>query len=146
MEAYRETFLARMWNVSACMKLLEQRITQWLNRTLGRKGTLWDERFKSVQVEGAGTARATMVTCIDMKPVRAGIVADPKDYRWRGHAATLAGVQRARVGLGSMRTPYADRSLRKRKPGANTDGCFMASARHKASDEQGRSIPARIYR
>ena len=98
-EVYRETFLARMWDVSAFMKLLKQRFTQWFNRTRGRKGTLWEERFKSVLVEGAGTALATMAAYIDMNPVRAGLVNDPKEYRWCGYAAAVAGVKSARAGL-----------------------------------------------
>jgi REP element-mobilizing transposase RayT len=98
-EAYRERFFARMWDVSAFMKLLKQRFTQWFNRTHGRKGTLWEERFKSVLVEGAGTALATMAAYIDMNPVRAGVVSDPKEYRWCGYAAAVAGVKEARVGL-----------------------------------------------
>jgi hypothetical protein len=59
-EEYREQIFARMWDVSAFMKLLKQRFTQWFNRERGRKGTLWEERFKSVLVEGAGDALATM--------------------------------------------------------------------------------------
>jgi len=98
-EAYRETFLARMWDLSAFMKLLKQRFTQWFNRTRGRKGTLWEERFKSVLVEGAGTALAMMAAYIDMNPVRAGLVSDPKEYRWCGYAAAVAGVKEARAGL-----------------------------------------------
>ena len=98
-EAYRETFLARMWDVSAFMKLLKQRFTQWFNRTRGRKGTLWEERFKSVLVEGAGPALSAMAAYIDMNPVRAGVVSDPKEFRWCGYAAAVAGVKEARAGL-----------------------------------------------
>jgi len=98
-EAYRETFFARMWDVSAFMKLLKQRFTQWFNRLHHRKGTLWEERFKSVLVEGACTALTTMAAYIDLNPVRAGIVADPKDYRWSGYAEAVAGNQEARAGL-----------------------------------------------
>jgi hypothetical protein len=42
------------------MKLLKQRFTQWYNRRTGRKGTLWEDRFKSVVVEGAGAALVAM--------------------------------------------------------------------------------------
>ena len=98
-EAYRGTFFARMWDVSAFMKLLKQRFTQWFNRTRGRKGTLWEERFKSVLVEGAGPALSAMAAYIDMNPVRAGVVSDPKEFRWCGYAAAVAGVKEARAGL-----------------------------------------------
>ena len=98
-EALRESIFARMWDVSAFMKLLKQRFTQWFNRTHARKGTLWEERFKSVLVEGAGNALGTMAAYIDLNPVRAALVTDPKDYRWCGYAAALAGVKTARTGL-----------------------------------------------
>ena len=60
-------------------------------RRHGRKGTLWEDRFRSVLVEGAGLALATMAAYIDLNPVRAGMVEDPKDYRWSGYGAAMAG-------------------------------------------------------
>src|SRR5262249_17261373 len=38
---------ARMWDVSAFMKLLKQRFTQWYNGRSERTGTLWEGRYKS---------------------------------------------------------------------------------------------------
>ena len=73
-ESYRETFFARMWDVSAFMKALKQRFTQWFNGQHRRKGTLWEERYRSVLVEGAGEALAAMAAYIDLNPVRAGMV------------------------------------------------------------------------
>lgn len=98
-EEYKEQFLARMWDVSWFMKLLKQRFTQWFNHERGRKGTLWEERFKSVLVEGAGQALATMAAYIDLNPVRANLVDDPQDYRWCGYAEAMAGKRRAKEGL-----------------------------------------------
>jgi REP element-mobilizing transposase RayT len=99
LQAYLETFYVRMWDVSAFMKMLKQRFTQWYNGRRGRKGTLWEERFKSVLVEGAGYALAAMAAYIDLNPVRAGMVNDPKDYRWGGYGEAMAGKRRAREGL-----------------------------------------------
>ena len=98
-EAYKLTYLARMWDVSAFMKLVKQRFSQWFNRVHRRKGTLWEERFKSVLVEEAGEAMSAMSAYIDLNPVRAGMVADPKDYRWCGYADALAGRKSAQAGL-----------------------------------------------
>ena len=97
--AYLATFHARMWDVSAFMKLLKQRFTQWFNGRTGRKGTLWEDRFKSVLVDGAGLSLATMAAYIDLNPVRAGLVNDPKDYRWCGYGEAVAGQRLARTGL-----------------------------------------------
>jgi hypothetical protein len=88
-----------MWDVSAFMKMLKQRFTQWYNGRRGRKGTLWEERFRSVLVEGAGHTMAAMAAYIDLNPVRAGLVKDPKDYRWGGYGEAMAGRRRAREGL-----------------------------------------------
>ncbi|MBL9126449.1 MAG: chemotaxis protein CheW, partial [Verrucomicrobiales bacterium] len=77
----------------------KQRFTQWYNVRVGRKGTLWEDRFKSVLVDGAGRALATMAAYIDLNPVRAGIVRDPKDYRWSGYGEAMAGRKRAKVAL-----------------------------------------------
>ncbi len=115
-EALRESFFARMWDVSAFMKLLKQRFTQWFNRTHQRKGTLWEERFKSVLVEGAGTALATMAAYIDLNPVRAGIVGDPKGLSvvWLrgGHRRSGSGEgrtgDRRRSGAGLSRVGRGD--------------------------------------
>ena len=97
--AYLATFHARMYDVSAFMKLVKQRFTQWYNLRVGRKGTLWEERFKSVLVDGAGRALATMAAYIDLNPVRARIVQDPKDYRWSGYGEAMAGRKRAKAAL-----------------------------------------------
>src|SRR5262245_1223977 len=88
-----------MWAVSAVMKLLKQRFTQWYNGRTDRKGTLWEDRFKSVLVDGAGEGLTAMAAYIDLNPVRAGLVKDPKDYRWSGYGQAVAGKKRARLGL-----------------------------------------------
>ena len=95
----KEKYLSRMWDVSQFMKELKQRFSLWYNKRVERKGTLWEERFCSVLVEGAGTALAVMSAYIDLNPVRAGIVTDPKDYRWCGYAECVAGGRRALAGL-----------------------------------------------
>ncbi|MBI1839372.1 MAG: transposase, partial [Verrucomicrobia bacterium] len=98
-QALRERVLARMWNLSAFMKLLKQRFTQWFNLTHHRSGTLWEGRFKSVLVEGTGEILATVAAYIDLNCVRAGLAADPKDYRWSGYAQAMAGSKACLEGL-----------------------------------------------
>ena len=56
------------------------------------------DRFKSVLVED-GDALRTMAAYIDLNAVRAGLVKDPKDYRWCGYGEAMGGSKRARRGL-----------------------------------------------
>ncbi len=87
----REKLLARMGDVSAFMKTLKQRFSTWFNKTHERYGPLWSDRFKSVLVEGKGNALQTIAAYIDLNPVRANLVEDPKDYRFCGYAEAVAG-------------------------------------------------------
>lgn len=97
--AFLAPFHARLWNLSAFLKLLKQRFSLSYNRRHGRCGTLWEERFKSVLVQGTGHPLLTLAAYIDLNPVRAGLVQDPKDYRWCGYAEALAGRKAARLGI-----------------------------------------------
>ena len=90
---------ARMYDLSAFVKTLKQRYSMSYNGRHGRRGTLWEDRFKSVLVEGAEGALAAVAAYIDLNPVRAKIVADPKDYRWGGYGEACGGGKAAREGL-----------------------------------------------
>lgn len=96
----RRSLLDRMHDVSEFMKTVKQRFSLWFNHTHERFGTLWAERFRSVLIEG-GRREALLVVAayIDLNPVRAGIVTDPKDYRWSGYGQATAGDSIARQGL-----------------------------------------------
>lgn len=102
MDEILERYQVRMGSLSIFVKELKQRFTQWHNAREKRSGTLWESRFKSVLVEGANNALITMAAYIDLNPVRAGLCADPKDYRWCGYAEAVAGKQAARRGLGRL--------------------------------------------
>ena len=88
----------RFCNLSLFVKEIKERFTRWYNKKEGRKGTLWMDRFKSVIVQD-GEALETMAAYIDLNPVRAGLVKDPKDYRWCGYGEAMGGSKRARRGL-----------------------------------------------
>jgi len=101
-EVIRRKLLVRMGDVSEYMKAVKQRFSVWYNRSHQRYGTLWAERFKSVLVEGQGNPLQTMAAYIDLNPVRANLVEDPKDYRFCGYAEAVAGNKLAREGLGAI--------------------------------------------
>jgi hypothetical protein len=84
-----EPYRRRMFDLSIFLKELKGRFAQGFNRRHGRYGALWAERFKSVLLEG-GQAVAAIAAYIDLNPVRAGLCADPKDYRYCGYAEAVA--------------------------------------------------------
>ena len=55
-----------------------------INDRLGRKGTLWEGRFRSSLIASDFYCLACY-RYIEMNPVRAGMVASPADYRWSSH-------------------------------------------------------------
>ena len=97
----------RLFDLSSFMKEVKQKFSAWFNLTHGRTGTLWEDRFRSVLIEGTGGCSAdglsgllAVAAYIDLNPVRAGIVDDPKNYRWGSYAAAVAGDKAARSGIG----------------------------------------------
>lgn len=111
-EAGRREILApfrrRMGDLGQMMKTLKQRFTQWFNGRHQRKGTLWEERYRSYIIphneEFRGGSRdfdlgeiARIVAAyIDNNPVRAGIVDDAGTYPWCGFGEAALGQAGAR--------------------------------------------------
>jgi putative transposase len=72
------------------MQQVGRRYVSYLNRRHGRAGALWDGRFKSALID----TDAYFLACsryIEMNPVRAGMVADPAEYRWSSYRANGLG-------------------------------------------------------
>jgi len=96
----KASYFRRKGNVSFFMKGLKQEFTQWYNRKHQRHGTLWESRFKSVLINGMDAEALMMMSAyIDLNPVRAGIVEDPKDYRWSSYGEASTGRSVARQGI-----------------------------------------------
>ena len=113
LEEIRSRYTRRMHDLSEFMKSLLERFTKWFNRAHSRSGTLWEDRFKSVIVE-SGTAARTMAAYIDLNPVRAGMVADPAEYRWSSYGEAVGGGakgngRKAREGL--VRAYFCDQGV-----------------------------------
>ena len=109
----------RFCDLSLFMKEVKERFSRWYNQNHDWKGAVWMNRFKSVMVED-GNALRTMSAYIDLNAVRAGIVEDPKDYRWCGYAEAVAGSKVARYGLCEVmqqpRETWMDREVEKVNP------------------------------
>ena len=99
LNAWRKSYLDRMGSLSHFGKDLKELFSKWYNEKHGRKGTLWEERFKSVLVERSESALLTMAAYIDLNPVRAKMVKDPKDYRFCGYGEAMGGGISSKLGI-----------------------------------------------
>jgi len=72
------------------MKHVGQRYVQHINKRHARSGTLWQGRFHSCL-----TQTEHYVLCcyryIELNPVRAGMVAHPREYRWSSYRCNAEG-------------------------------------------------------
>lgn len=66
------------------MQSVGRRYVRNFNQRHARTGTLWEGRYKSTLIQAERYLLACMVY-IDLNPVRAGMVADPGDYRWSSY-------------------------------------------------------------
>ena len=98
-EQFKRPYLDRLYDLSAFVGEIKQRFSQWYNLRTERNGPLWEDRFKSVLVQGVPGVLATVAAYIDLNAVRAGIVKDPREWRWCGYAEALKGQGIARDGL-----------------------------------------------
>jgi putative transposase len=73
-------------NLGLLMKRLAGRHTRRLNRLQGATGTAWEGRFRSSPID----SERYLLACtryVELNPVRAGLVANPADYRWSSYRA-----------------------------------------------------------
>jgi putative transposase len=85
---------------SLLMKHLGQRYVQFIDRMYRRSGTLWDGRFKSCLTQEVRYVLACY-RCIELNPVRAGMVPHPRDYSRSSYGCDGAGNPNALLPLTS---------------------------------------------
>jgi putative transposase len=71
-------------SLPSAMQALGRRYVRGFNRRHRRTGTLWEGRYRSGVIE----ADRYLLAClryIDLNPVRAGMVAEPRDWSWSSH-------------------------------------------------------------
>ena len=84
-----EAFRLKIHDLSVIVSNFQQRFTQWYNTRKNRWGRLFGGRFDSVILDEDGSVAKTMAY-IAPNPVRAGIVAEPAEYRWSGYGERMA--------------------------------------------------------
>jgi len=75
--------------LSKAMHWLSTSFVRRFNKATGRKGHLWEGRFRSTLIEQE-TAFFRCMAYVDLNPVRARMVSEPADYPWNAHAALRA--------------------------------------------------------
>jgi putative transposase len=71
-------------SIPRMMQAVGRRYVRRYNQKHSRTGTLWEGRYKSTIIQAERYLLACMVY-IDLNPVRAGLVADPRTYPWSSH-------------------------------------------------------------
>lgn len=111
-EQKKSSYISRMGNLANFLKTLLQMLVQSYNPRHDWKGTIFRERFRSILIEDWETALMSVAAYIDLDPLRSGLCADPKAYRYSGFGSAVAGNKLARerlMRLGErMEEPPAD--------------------------------------
>lgn len=76
-------------SLSLAIGQAHMRYASWLNRTQGRSGHVWANRFHSAAMDGAHLWSA--MRYVELNPVRAGPVARPEEYHWLSARAHVLG-------------------------------------------------------
>jgi len=80
-EKHWKRFNERIFDLSELMRVIQSKFAKWYNRSHGRRGSFWAERFKSVLLEEGESVLDTLLY-IELNPVRAGLVERPDEWKW----------------------------------------------------------------
>lgn len=127
---------ARMYNLSSFIQEVKQKFSKWYNHKNDRKGTLWEERFKSVLVQDSPNALVHIAAYIDLNPVRAGLVQHPSEYQWSSWRDAQEGGSRARNAIIRI---LSSRSATKSWEEAEKE--YLGYLEHKMNEDKERRTP-----
>ena len=71
-------------SISKTFQSAGRKYVQYFNYTYRRSGTLWEGRYRATVVDSERYLLSVM-RYIELNPVRAGMVAHPRDYPWSSH-------------------------------------------------------------
>ena len=78
------------------MKRVAQLHSQYINRTYGRSGSLWEGRFRSCLVQ----SEEYLLACyryVEANPVRAQLCANPREHEWSSYRTNAEGAPDAAI-------------------------------------------------
>ncbi len=77
-------------SISKVLQSVGRRYVQYFNVTYRRTGTLWEGRYRATVVDSEQYL-LTLMRYIELNPVRAGMVAHPRDYPWSSYRHNATG-------------------------------------------------------
>ncbi|MBQ2624055.1 MAG: transposase [Kiritimatiellae bacterium] len=101
-EAYKSSFLRRMWNSAEFMRTFKQHFTMSFNGRREHSGTMFEGRYHERNHLAEGPAMWRTSAYIDINAWEAGIAERPEGYRWCSFAAAVRGDRKARAGYAFM--------------------------------------------
>jgi REP element-mobilizing transposase RayT len=108
-DSHWEQFNQRLFSLADLMRNIQQGFARWYNKSFGRRGRFWADRFKSTLLYGEESLLECM-QYVDLNPIRAGLVERPEDY---DHGAFSLRAQNEREGLYDIRSLLTERSYAK---------------------------------
>jgi len=71
-------------SLSKTLQMLGRYYVQYFNYSYQRTGTLWEGRYKASLIDSTAYL-LTCMRCIELNPVRAGMVSHPSEYPWSSY-------------------------------------------------------------
>lgn len=81
---------AKADSISKVFQSVGRKYVQYFNFTYKRSGTLWEGRYRATVVDSERYL-LTVMRYIELNPVRADMVAHPRDYRWSSYGRNAHG-------------------------------------------------------
>jgi len=85
----KERYCRRMYNLSAYLKTLKEKVGMWYNDTYGHEGTLWQGRFYSGVIDRRHKVLAIIAAYVAYNPVKAKIASSPAEWKWSSYALAV---------------------------------------------------------
>ena len=101
-EAYKSSFVRRMWNSAEFMRTFKQHFTMSFNGRREHSGTMFEGRYHERNHPAERPTMWRTSAYIDINAWKAGMAERPEGYRWCSFAAAVRGDRKARAGYAFM--------------------------------------------